>query len=340
MAKIRKLIKIFVATIVTIFLVAVCIIGILLVILHVKASRQLSWEIFERELYEAAGCYCRPYPPSKDWIECARIKGAWKYLKNENVQKIAFCDINPDFTNLSPDNYLNCWEIVEPNRIKQMLKLIHVAKNADNHSIVWRGRIKIITDKHKLIIPVGVGDYKVYGLEWTSSELRKQLWKWGYGQQVYEYVVPPKKQTVAILLYSKHFKGFRPLGIFGDKKLAEELMYGIKSKAGEIIVGKQFAPKKTFEGRYWLEKIMEAYEIAIKEAKEREKGSYFPAPFDAFDCRIGFITRDEFYWKGIGVAENAVYDDYIESEQLKAYFDELGLVDELLAERLSKEHQN
>ena len=80
----------------------------------------------------------------------------------------------------------------------------------------------------------------------------------------------------------------------------------------------------------WLEKVVDAYEIAAKEVQKKEgKEAYYPGDIYALDAKIVFITRDGFYWKGIGIGENTVYDDYIESEQLKAYFDELGLTKEL-----------
>jgi hypothetical protein len=47
--------------------------------------------------------------------------------------------------------------------------------------------------------------------------------------------------------------------------------------------------------------------------------------------RIVFMTQEKDYWKEIGIDANTVYDDYIKSEQLKAYFDELGITKELLA---------
>jgi hypothetical protein len=44
-----------------------------------------------------------------------------------------------------------------------------------------------------------------------------------------------------------------------------------------------------------------------------------------------FMTFDKNYWKEIGISENAVYDDYIKSDHLKAYLDELGLTKDLIA---------
>ncbi len=40
--------------------------------------------------------------------------------------------------------------------------------------------MQIITDKHKFIIPVRWTSRKVYGLEWTSYELKQKLREWGF----------------------------------------------------------------------------------------------------------------------------------------------------------------
>lgn len=223
----------------------------------------------------------------------------------------------------------------------------------------------IITDQHKYAIFVEDDGEKIYGMEWVSPGLRKQLWKWGFVDKgrVYKYLVPPKKeQTVAILLYPRPCPLCHPLAIFGDKKLAEKLLFeteflddpngikgfgslhklmrlhafGVKARieGREVITGNELEPKKIFEGRVWLEKIMDAYEIALKEAEEKEK--YYPGKPDPFNARLVFMTRDGDYWKEIGIDENTVFDEYIKSELLKAYFDELGLTKELLVGKSNK----
>jgi hypothetical protein len=300
--------------------------------------------------------YCR-FPHSSDyWIEYQRIKSAWKYINNETVQKITFGSINVYDSNV-PDNF--GWELIDPEKIKQTLHLINTADKSCNISIVWQGRMSIITDKHKFIIPVDVSDDAVDGLDWTSKELRKQLWKWGYEHKVYQYDLPSSDQIVAIILYTRPHFTPPPLALFGDKKQAEELIFnpqikeepdGIKgivdlyklvrlikfgieiNKEGKkYISSKELKIDKLYEGREWLDKIMDAYNVAVKEANERE--NYFPMKLDNPVGRIVFMTRDKDYWKEISIDTNTVYDDYIKSEQLKAYFDELGLTEELLGSK-------
>ena len=86
------------------------------------------------------------------------------------------------------------------------------------------------------------------------------------------------------------------------------------------------------EGPQWLEKIMDAFETALKEAREKEK--YYPGDPDVYDARIVFMTRDDDCWKWIRIDNNSIYDDYIKSEQLKKYFDELDLSAEIFAQKL------
>jgi len=292
------------------------------------------------------------------WIKCDDYESLSRYLKNEKVQKIAFCGI--DYYNDSlPVSWWTWGEIAEPERINKTLQLIHAGKLNGIMPIACNGSIVIITDKHKFLMPAEWDNKKVYSHRWESAELRKQLRKWGFPDpngtvQEYNYSLPPKAQTVAILLYPH--KVSTPLALFGDKILAENLLFekevkepngivgiaglhknarlrafGIESRKenGKIIISNELKPKKIFEGREWLEKIMDSYEIALKEAEEREK--YFPMEIDDSVGRIVFMTQDKDYWKEIGVDANSVYDDYIRSEQLKAYFDELGLTKELLS---------
>jgi len=245
------------------------------------------------------------------------------------------------------------YEVPEEN-LPECIKIIDKAMKDKSPSWgfggidIWLGRMLIVTDKGKYIVHVEtdiseVAGPKVYGEEWTCFPNLK-----------YKYILPPREQVVAILLYPPKFSP--PLAFFGDKKLAEKLLFetrflddpnGIKGigslykltrlrtfgvetriEGKEIITGNKLKAKHTFEGRSWLEKIMDAYEIALKEAEEKE--DYYPGRPDHFDDRIVFMTQDGDCWKEIGIDENAVFDDYIKSEQLKAYFDELGLTKELL----------
>jgi len=362
MTKVRILIRIVSITIVTIFLMACIIAGIFLLMYHFAPEKFFGCYDFGQDLYAAVRYYCLPYPPSNNWIKCSKTKEVWRYLKNEKVKRIAFGSVDNYEAN-SPDNL--GWEIVEPERIKQTLQLINTAKKDINVSIVWLGRMSLITDKHIFVVPVEINDKAVYGLDWTSKELRKQLWKWGYGHKVYKYDLPSKDQAVAVLLYPHPYEAIPPLAIFGDKKLAEKLIFepdvkdpngikgladlykfarlrefGVKMKkeVGKYIFDKELEPDQIFGGRIWLEKIVDAYEAALKEAEKREK--YFPMELDNSVGRIVFMTQDGDCWKGLGIDENTVFDDYIKSEQLKAYFDELGLTKELLAGEPNKAPQN
>lgn len=332
--------------------------------------------------------------PSQNWREYRSLVRIWPRLKKEKIKSIRFTQAmnlqtgseNESFFQeivtifsfrIRDANVVESWlpgfEVPKENLpefvniVDELMKNTHPGWGLGGHRI-WLGRMLIVTDKGKYIIPAEtdiseVAGPKVYGEEWVSYGLGKFLAKYCFPDIEYNYLLPTKEQTVAILLYTPKFS--HPLAIFGDKNLAEKLLFeakfsdetngikgigelykftrlrkfGIKTKkeAGEIVVGKELEPKKTFEGRDWLEKIMEAYKIALKEAEKKEK--YYPG-IDNSLGRIVFMTRDRDYWKEIGISDNTVYDDYIESEQLKAYFDELGLTKELLAGEPNKVHQN
>ena len=159
-----------------------------------------------------------------------------------------------------------------------------------------------------------------------------------------KYFVPPKDETVAILLYSNN-QGFYvrpPVALFGDKKQAQKILYGNKKLIENLVFGgsglmnriewfffgDNLEPKKVFEGRVWLEKIMDAYEVVLKQAKEDKKEM-----IDKNRGIIVFVTPNEAYTRGIDVGENTIYDDVTESNLLKTYFDELGLTKKLLEGR-------
>ncbi len=355
MAKVRLLARIVSITVVTIFLMVCITTVILLLMYHFAPEKFFECYDSSQDFYAAARYYCLPYPPSENWIECSKTKYVCRYLRNEKVKRIAFGRVDDLKENL-PDNW-GC-EIVEPEKIRQTLLLISKAKKDLNVSIVWLGRMIIITDNHKFTIPVEVGENAVYGLDWTSKELRKQLWKWDCDHKEYEYDLPSKEQVVVILLYPS--EDSFPLAIFGDKKLAEEILFefrevneteyikgmeklyklaklrqfGVKMRkeGKEVVASNELEPRKVFGDRKWVEKIIDAYEIAFKEAEN--SGKYFPMKLDNPVGRIVFMTQDKDYWKEIGIDANAVFDDYIKSEQLKKYFDELGLTEELSANRL------
>jgi hypothetical protein len=194
----------------------------------------------------------------------------------------------------------------------------------------------IITKKGKYIIPVRIDPlYKVVvqGRDWESFELGEFIVK--YCRPTYKrvYYVPPKEQTAAILIFSERNRDeikshdsllvWPPIALFGSQKQAEEL------------IGRSFEPKMVFEGSDWLERIMNACEVALKEA---EKENSRRGDYSALNCWIVFLTQDEFYDKGIGIDDDMVIGEYIKSKQLKEYFDELGITKELLAGEPNKEN--
>ena len=142
-----------------------------------------------------------------------------------------------------------------------------------------------------------------------------------------KYRIPQKDKTVAILLYSDN-DSRQPAALFGDKEQTEQLMAG-------KLDSRTFEPKRVFEGREWLEKIMDAYGTALKEAEEKK----FHHGGDR-NGLIVFVTMKKGYMKRIGVDVNTVYDSDMESELLKKYFDELGLTKELLAGEPNKVSQD
>jgi hypothetical protein len=238
-----------------------------------------------------------------------------------------------------------------------------IDKGIDNPILCKCGldeRMLVVTHKGKYIVWVwteikNTNRPVVSGEDWGSYELGRFLAKYCTPDYEYKYTIPPKKDVVAILLYPRKFSG--PLVLFGDKKTAEELIFepkvkdnpkgiiglvdlykfgrirtfGIESRKenGKYVWDKELKTKKTFEGRQWLEKIMDAFEIAIKEAEEKEK--YYPGSPISFNAKIVFMTRNNECWKEIVIGKGTVCDDYIKSEQLKAYFDQLGLTEDLLS---------
>jgi len=332
--------------------------------------------------------------PSQNWKEYRSLVRIWPRLKKEKIESIKFCQgdswYNDTFFQLMVTTF--SFRIIDANVVKEWDTNYEVPKENLTECIKiidktmkkaqrpwWLGGISypiwplakmlIVTNKGKYIFHIETdiskaAGPKVYGEEWMSYELGKFLANYCRPDLEYKYDLPPKEQVVAVLLYPP--KQSPPLAIFGDKKLAEKLLFetnfsdnpnGIRGlgelykltrlcrfgvetsiEGKEIVTGNELKPRKIFRGRDWLEKIMDAYEAALKEAKEKEK--YYPGMPDSFDARIVFMTQDRDCWKEIGIDENTVYDDYIESEQLKAYFDELGLTKELLAKKPSKISQN
>jgi hypothetical protein len=77
-----------------------------------------------------------------------------------------------------------------------------------------------------------------------------------------KYFAPSADETVAILLYTwqkDHKLDYNaPVALVGNMEEAKK------------ITNRPLGPKKLIEGRNWLEKIMNAYEVALKDANERE----------------------------------------------------------------------
>ncbi|MDD5741573.1 MAG: hypothetical protein PHH54_06335 [Candidatus Nanoarchaeia archaeon] len=316
---------------------------------------EIPWKDFEKIVIQSAGCCANsPHPLSKEWEEYNRLDCIREYLEKENIQRIAFYENNADDTE-KPEDWKGSWaEITDPQKVKEVLKLLREAMEKEQNRFANEGIVlghdnwmQIVTDKHKFIIPISCSsreDSVIRGLGWTSYELRKKMAGWGFGKgQVYKYIIPPKEQTAAILLYPRNCPFNRPVAIFGDKKLAKELLFGTMGKDGEIRFNeytKEFESKNVFEDRKWLEKIMDTYETAKKEAEKREKETkepYSPGDMHDLDARIVFMTKDrKLYWKGISIRDGEAYDYYIKSKQLKEYFDELGLTDDLFVKDPNK----
>jgi hypothetical protein len=359
MTRIRLLIRIISITIVTVFLMVCIIVGAFILMYYFDLEHYVPNAVsdnfyllcfifydYGQDLYAAARYYCWPYPASDNWIECLKVKYVQRYLRHEKVKEI-------DFGMVENEHNVNSLQkfgrgIIEPEKIKRMLQLISTAKKDMNMASIWLERMIIITDKHKFVIPIGGGDRATYGWDWTSQELSKQFWQWRENHEVYKYELPSKEEVVAVILYSLrkppryayYLIKSPPLVLFGDKKLTEKLIFekfgklsdfgvGYRKEASEYIYDKELKPEWIYEGNEWLEKIMNAYEDAFKEADKREK--YFPMELDKPIGNIVFIIMEKEYRKEIGIDASTVYDDYIKSERLKKYFDELGLTKELLA---------
>lgn len=288
---------------------------------------------------------------------CNVINSTAGYIENESflteaIETFLFRKINEDIVR-SWDKRIE----IPKESIQECTKIIdRIMKNKKHCWIqggnrIWLGRMLIVTDKGKYIVHVEtdiseVASAEVYGQEWRSYELGKFIAKHCFPNIEYKYSFPQKEQVVAVLVYPPKFSP--PLAIMGDLKKAEKLLFekefpesngihgiaglykftrlrtfGIetKEKDGKFITVNEIKPKKVF-GQEWLEKLIDAYEIAIKEAEAKEK--YYPG-LDYFNARIVFMTQDKDYWKEIWIGKDIICDDYIESKQLKDYFDEIGL---------------
>lgn len=308
----------------------------------------------------------REYYELKKWGEHNSLVKLWPRLQKEKIKSISFCKA------FNPDTGKNdvVFEVPKEN-LQECIKILDEKMKKVKPAPAWHGGIVcggtgntlIVTEKGKYMFNVhahigGATRSHVHGRQWTSYELGEYLYKIGFPSPEYKYELPAKEQTVAILISARGEFIYPPVAVFGDIKLAEKVI-DIDKRAAEYIVGRPLGPKMVFEGRDWLEKIMSAYEVAYKQAEERNKGkirAYYPGDPHNFDGKILFITRHELRGKRIGINEdvvyheasqkgisisgNTVYDDYIKSNELKAFFDELGLTKELLAGEPNKVPKN
>lgn len=148
--------------------------------------------------------------------------------------------------------------------------------------------------------------------------------------QADKYFVPPTDKTVSIMLYVPYGYGesdsCQPVALFGNEELTAKLM------------GKSLEPRMVFEGREWLEKIMDAYRTALKEAEEKK----FHRDSWRHDVmlQIIFVTEEKGYIQHIDFDANTVYNNYMESSTLKEYFDELGLTKKSSSEESNEADSN
>jgi len=147
-------------------------------------------EFKESILVLAGCCFSKPHPLSNDWMEHNRLDCIWENLERENIQKIAFYGGHGDLLDSDsepPENWRPWVEIINPQKIKEIIKLLIKAMKEEkdrrvNGDIIMQGteRMQIITDKHKFIIAVCDYEGAIRGIGWTSYELKKKLTEWGF----------------------------------------------------------------------------------------------------------------------------------------------------------------
>lgn len=157
-----------------------------------ESGDEMTWQELGEIVFSTVGCcFCKSHPLAKEWMEYNRLECIREYLEKENIQRIAFYVNVMDEDRIKPEDWHSLWaEIVEPKRIREAVKIFCKAmkKESDrfsNEEIVLGhyDRMQIITDKHKLIIPIGCGSdgsKAIRGVGWTSYELRKRLKEWGF----------------------------------------------------------------------------------------------------------------------------------------------------------------
>jgi hypothetical protein len=122
--------------------------------------------------------------PQNNWREYVTLVGLWPHLQNEKIISISFCE---EIMGLDIDSGYN-WNVPK-EKLDECIKLIDKAmRDADRHFVwgpYWEGRMKIITDKRKYLVPADTdicktNNPKVYGNGWTSFELGEFLKKSGF----------------------------------------------------------------------------------------------------------------------------------------------------------------
>jgi len=308
------------------------------------------------------------------WRESKGLVAVWPQIQKEGIESITICVITGDELDSLKNEYKELpydssfrWRndkdieklpvkyTIPQDNLDACIQIID--KAAANPVYCQCGldeRMLIITPKGKYVVWIETDiknayQPKAYGEDWESNELARFLAKYCCPDCEYTYSFPAKKDVAAILLYPQ--KKSRPLALWGDKKLAEQLvfdpnikedpqrikgivdlymltrvlMFGteVRKENGKSVWDKELKPEKLFERRQGLEKIMAIYETAIQEAKKKDR--YYPNDGIPYNARIVFLTQSGDYWKYIIIDKEDVCDDYIQSKELKVYFDELGL---------------
>jgi len=326
---------------------------IALIAIGLILSLYLSYQVYERW----------PAEKTENWKKYDSLIRIWPRLKREGIENIKVCFVfNPQtrFRGASSDDIkeMLSFRVMDANVVKWWTIYQEVPKDCLPECVTildktmkgmwwkWKWLITphscirasckmlIVTKKGKYIVNAGLDNSSICSSTWKSEKLNCELID---GSRF----VPPKEQIISIVIFPQmehlgpklsvpsynhpgrfivifpqtedirpkrsHLLDYNPVALFGDKKTTEKLF------------GKSLEPKMVFEGRDKLEKIVDEYNSALKEGKVLSD-QYF----------LIFVTQDWFYWKAIYLDTNTVYDRYIASKPLKAYFDELGITKELL----------
>ena len=153
-----------------------------------ESGDEMTWQELGEMVFLAAGCcFSKPHPLANEWIQYNRLDCIWEYLERENIQKIAFYGGHGalfDFGSEPPENWHPWAVIIEPERIKEVTKLLLKAmeKEGDRfaNEVSPTMPMQIITDKHKFVIEVIDYNNAICGIGWTSYELRKKFEQWGF----------------------------------------------------------------------------------------------------------------------------------------------------------------